>query len=411
MTITNEQIGIFINSAIIGTIIYMLIYSKKGKDKNLIGYIGALGNCFGLSIIFIFIVLGGYFIKVCLTQPLYEGLFVPIIWYILAYHLIKNILNNDFGLNIHIINPNSKTFNIMEKLKFLLLYLIFIIPFGIGSFLIFREAIINIGNTEENIFPLFIIGLIFLCFTIFLIISMCGNIFKAKLKISKHLLEKIGWGVFFSIFILVGILALNFGIQESQVYKEKVAMYKETEGIYIGYNLYSEADYDSSATYSLEYAYEVNGNMYTVFTDYGTTSIPVKGTKKTILYNPENPSEAIIEGNFSGNFATWFGVIFIIAPFIVIIPQKIGKIKDKKIKAALSYIGNILLNIGIIALGIGVYCLICSSGNDYSIGAAFKLMGLCIIIPIAFVLAGTINLSYFIYQGLKKYKNNKIQRL
>jgi len=425
MTITNVQIKIFIISAIIGTIIYMFIYSKKGQDKTIRGYFRALRNCFSLAVVSIFIVFGIFLIKVCLTQPLYQGLIIPIVWFFIAYHFIKNILNKDYGLNIHIINPESKLSHIIQENKITFIMFVLFIAFTIATVMFFYKGIFNIDIEKEPnaVIIGLIVGLIFLCVTIFLAVSMYPNITLIIRNISKNKNDKnvnylktnkindVSLIIFLSIFILSGILCLVIGYQKNNEYKEKTRKYIEIQGVYIGSKIYSEEDENDNynETYSLVYSYEVNGKVYTIDTDYGTAFIPAEGTKKTILYNPNNPKEAIIEGNSSGNFILAFGIAFIIVPLLILVGKI--RVKNDKIKKIIGTIKPFLIGVLFIGAGLWVYCFMCGGGNEYTLHIAIQTAGFLIIFPILFIVVGIILVASTIYSAFKNFSNKKKENI
>lgn len=423
MEFTNEQVKIFIISAIIGSIIYMLIYSKKGQNKSVSGYFLALMHCFSLAVISIFIIIGNWLIKVCLTQLVYVGLIIPIGWFFIAYNLIKQILNNDFGLNIHMINPKSKFWNKITQNKIVIPNILVFIGFAFATFMILFKALPDTANQPYGPVPVLIAGLIFLCATIGLGVLLYLNItnkiafvpnnensftdnatykivHKTKNKKSKRCSDEPPI-ILLGIFLLVGILMLVLGIKVNNSYKEKSENYIETQGKYIGAQLYS-TDSESGSTYSLNYSYEVKGETYTVTTDYGTSFTPQYGSEKTILYNPDHPEEAIIKGNNSSILLFILAIFFIGIPGLILGANIVKKIKSNTVRNILEMIGTIL--IGILFIGVAgiIYYLMCAGTNDFSIRTAIRSAGFLIIFPIIFAGAGVMIIGSVIYLEIKE---------
>lgn len=418
MVVTNEQIKIFTISVIIGTIIYMIIYSRKGKNKSVLGYFGVLKSCFSLAIISIFIIFGVYLIKVCLTQQLYLGVIIPIVWFFIAYIWIKNILNRDFGLDIHIIR-NPKTLINIEKLKNILPHIFLLIGFAIGTFMIFFKALPDKENQPNGPIPLLIVGLIFLGITIafaFSIYLKLSNKTRKNLINSKYIakeMNNISTIILLSIFILVGILCMAIGIQKSIQYKEKVKTYKKTQGIFINSKEIEPEDFQeemeaSNSTYILTYAYEVNGKIYTVSTDYETAFIPEEGSKKTVLYNPDNPEEAIIEGNTSSIFVLILGIMFSVIPSLILVGELTSENKNGKMKKILEYGQHMLIGVLFICLAGSIYYFMCAGTNDISIKTAIETAGFLIVFPVIFGIAGIIIIGSTIYSIIKKSHENEL---
>lgn len=86
--------------------------------------------------------------------------------------------------------------------------------------------------------------------------------------------------LFLSLFILIGIVMLYFGISNLLKNLSKTNNYVETIGYFAHYEIYN-SDEDGT-TYKLIYSYNVNDKQYTVSTDYGTNMIPKEGSTRTI---------------------------------------------------------------------------------------------------------------------------------
>lgn len=180
--------------------------------------------------------------------------------------------------------------------------------------------------------------------------------------------------LFLSLFILIGIVMLYFGISNSFKNFSKTNNYVKAIGYFVDYEIY-DSDEDGT-TYKLIYSYNVNNKEYTVSTDYGTNMIPKEGSSRTIKYNPSNPSEAIISGGSSEIVLLLIGIMFTMIPFVIFINMS-PKIKEK--------LDNLIFNvttllIGIVFLIIGFMALYMMAGT-FSIIEMYKSFSLNYLIP------------------------------
>lgn len=191
--------------------------------------------------------------------------------------------------------------------------------------------------------------------------------------------------LFLSLFILIGIVMLYFGISNSFKNFSKTNNYVKTIGYFVDYEIY-DSDEDGT-TYKLIYSYNVNNKEYTVSTDYGTNMIPKEGSSRTIKYNPSNPSEAIISGGSSEIVLLLIGIMFTMIPFVIFINMS-PKIKEKLDN--LNFNVTTLL-IGIVFLIIGFMALYMMTGT-FSIIEMYKSFSLNYLIPylilLMFVIVG-----------------------
>ena len=180
--------------------------------------------------------------------------------------------------------------------------------------------------------------------------------------------------LFLSLFILIGIVMLYFGISNSFKNFSKTNNYVKTIGYFVDYEIYN-SDEDGT-TYKLIYSYNVNNKEYTVSTDYGTNMIPKEGSSRTIKYNPSNPSEAIISGGSSEILLLLIGIMFTMIPFVIFINMS-PKIKEKLDN--LNFNVTTLL-IGIVFLIIAFMALYMMTGT-FSIIEMYKSFSLNYLIP------------------------------
>lgn len=201
--------------------------------------------------------------------------------------------------------------------------------------------------------------------------------------------------LFLSLFILIGIVMLYFGISNSFKNLSKTNNYVETIGYFDHYEIYNSDE--DGATYRLIYSYNVNDKQYTVSTDYGTNMIPKEGSTRVIKYNPANPSEAIILGGSSEIVLLLIGIMFTMIPIIMFMNIS-SKIKEKLDN--LNFNVTTLL-IGIVFLMIGLMALYMMTGT-FSIIEVYKSFRLNYLIPYLILLMFIIFGSLLIINSFKK---------
>lgn len=140
--------------------------------------------------------------------------------------------------------------------------------------------------------------------------------------------------------LIIGIVLFSLGIRNTV--SDKAKGYEKTTGRLVDYTLYEAGGYDAARkaqtadTYRLIYSYTVNDEPYTLSTDYGTSIVPSFGSETEILYNPENPDEAVIGGpNQFGRQMIFFGLFFALGSvpfFLPFLPRKSEKKKKEKRK-------------------------------------------------------------------------------
>ena len=105
-------------------------------------------------------------------------------------------------------------------------------------------------------------------------------------------------GIWFLIFFAIGPIFIFFGLKGNSNYKD----YIEITGYYL------EKEPADDNLYYLIYTYEVNGEIYKLTSNVQTNIIPKAETPTQVLYNPNNPKDAIIKDD--NNFFLIFGVLW-----------------------------------------------------------------------------------------------------
>ena len=211
-----------------------------------------------------------------------------------------------------------------------------------------------------------------------------------------------------AISLVVGVFLLFFGVKGSVEWNNRTKNYEETVGYYVSYRIYTTDKYKpvrkhtfriyNQNSYQLTYSYTVDGKEYTVSTDYGVGNLPDQGSTKKILYNPNDPEEAVVKGTNSNSIMIGVGVIFTVVPlfFIFAFLAIQGHIK----------IGNInwievVLGLAFGAGGIG-FLYLCT--GTFSITKAFQAIGLFSGIPVLIIIVGIFLLIRGLFFG--KRTNN-----
>ena len=226
----------------------------------------------------------------------------------------------------------------------------------------------------------------FILFWLFVVVLLKNKIFG---KDNKKLIL-----LFLSVIILIGLNMLYLGI--SDLIKNN--NYVETIGYFVDYEIYKSDE--STTTYKLIYSYIVNEKKYTVTTDYGTDVIPKEGSSRTIKYDPDNPSKAIILGSNSVVALLLSGFIATIVPLIIIVSMS-TKIKEKfinlNIDIATLLIGNAFLITGLTILYMvtGTFSII----EIYKLSSSDDLM--LYLILLSFIIFGILTI-------IKSFKNNNV---
>ena len=185
--------------------------------------------------------------------------------------------------------------------------------------------------------------------------------------------------------ILCGLAMIGFGVKLEIDKNNKTKNYVSIKAEYIGSDRYDE----EGDTHSLEYKYIVNGETYYISTDYGTSVEPKDGTTKTIRYNPDNPSEAVISGA-GGNFLLFLiGGMFTLIPIIFIMTSDNEKKNtNQRLKKIKSNIISLLVGLIFTGMGAGVYYALCDASDGLSPINLFKNAGVVGIFPIIFLALG-----------------------
>lgn len=201
--------------------------------------------------------------------------------------------------------------------------------------------------------------------------------------------------------LLIGVFFLGLGIYETATSDTKD--YAETIGYYNYSTIAEKEHYDSiknkhyATTYHLTYQYAVDGEVYYVTTDYTTSLEPSYGEEIRILYDAENPENAVVGGPAKrNNFLMIFGIFFILGslPFLVFLfgnNEKSPKV-DKM---------GVLMGSIIAVMGYGALAVICGGFSPVIIFNYIESSFIFpMIIPFLMIFAGV----FAVIKGIFFYK-------
>lgn len=182
--------------------------------------------------------------------------------------------------------------------------------------------------------------------------------------------------------LIIGIVLFSLGIRNTV--SDRTKGYEKTTGRLVDYTLYEAGGYDAARktqtadTYRLIYSYTVDDEPYTLSTDYGTSIVPSVGSEAEILYNPENPSEAVVGGpNQSGNQLIFIGLFFALGSvpfFLPFLPRKSEKKKKEKRKQSAE--DRKKREVDWIAVVIGLFFIGVSYGALAMISSSYSFVGI-----------------------------------
>lgn len=202
--------------------------------------------------------------------------------------------------------------------------------------------------------------------------------------------------IFFSAALLVGTVSLFVGIKDSVSLAAKTKDWFDTTGYFRDYSIYN-VNSDGETTYRLKYIYYAGGAEYIIETDYGSEIIPEIDSVRTVLYEPENPENALLKGGNSSDVFLYTGVLFTFAPLFMITVWLFttGKLKIN-VKIFDFTAGFVLFAVGELA----IYLI----GGSFWIGDALKAMGIIILIPGLMVTVGVLQMIKTVFTARKEKK-------
>lgn len=175
------------------------------------------------------------------------------------------------------------------------------------------------------------------------------------------------------------------GFQENDTLQHMTQGYETTQGYFVDYDIY-QVDKDGRETYCWYYEYEVNGQVYHVKTDYGSSSIPEYGSQRDVKYNPLHPDQSVLVGTNSSMMMVMIGSFFLLVGmvFVLVGCQSLGFFDRFDFDIIGCYVGFVFL-----IVGIGVFYF---QAGTSSFVEGIKMMGLWAVIPILFIGVGILQL-------------------
>lgn len=192
--------------------------------------------------------------------------------------------------------------------------------------------------------------------------------------------------------LLCGAVLLFLGLRDAAALGEKTKDYESTEGYLYHYERYTDAKTIGrrrrNTTYLLTYTYFVDGGEYSVSTTYGTSILPERGSTREVLYDPENPSEAVLAGTSGTGMLIFGGALFLGVPGIMIFLMLMGDYKARRINIA-----DVVVGVVFAGLSFGVLYLMAGTVN---VTDAFREAGPPAAIPAVMIAAGV----YLLIRGI-----------
>lgn len=196
--------------------------------------------------------------------------------------------------------------------------------------------------------------------------------------------------------LLAGFILLFLGIKDSIALAIKTKDWFDAPGYFRDYSIY-DVDDDGETTYRLRYVFYSGGAEYFVETDYGSGVIPETDSIRTVLYEPENPQNAILKGGTASATYLTIGFMFTFIPIFMIVCWLwiSGKIKLR--------VKIFDFTAGFLIFAVGELCIFMMGGSVFP-WKAFGSMGFLAIIPSIMVAVGILQMVKTIVNGVKEKK-------
>lgn len=310
---SNKHIEIFVIGIAIFTVLYLWLFSKKGKDKNIRGYIDALKSCifYGVCSIFIIVGIGIVIQTIKQNSGIIGATIIFLGWLMIALIIVLKLIEKDF----------NKKFEFLSKIKvyifkYIFKYISLIVPLLFPG-LIFYAAYESRDNILQCI-TLILVGIILIIIE-FSVYKFLHDIFNGKSK--EKTINNINKEKFqISISQIIGVIFILFGIAFGLTIYMNINIKNKKEDTAIVVNIIDTHNDSESgdAYYFPVIEYWIDGRMY----QKQINSISGKfniGDNVKIIYNAENPNEVNIKISMA-YFV--FPVIFIAAGLFLIIKNK-----------------------------------------------------------------------------------------
>ncbi len=188
----------------------------------------------------------------------------------------------------------------------------------------------------------------------------------------------------------IGIFLLFIGVKDVISLSAKTKDWFESPGYFREYRKIGE-DNDGKPLYKLKYVYYAGGEEYFVETEYTSGVIPNLDSERLVIWNPENPADAIIKGGTATAGYIFGGLIFILVPGIMAAISAFASGKFKITQKSIDFgSGAVIFIMGEIFLYI--------MGGSLLPFAAFESIGPLAIIPTLLSTVGIFQMSKIFWQ-------------
>ena len=200
----------------------------------------------------------------------------------------------------------------------------------------------------------------------------------------------------FSSALLAGIILLFIGIKDSVSLAIKTKDWFDAPGYVRDYSIY-DIDDDGEITYRLKYVYYSGGAEYFIETEYGSGVIPEIDSVRTVLYEPENPENAVLKGGTASSVYLTIGFMFTFIPLFMIF---CWLWINEKIKL---HVNVFDFTAGLLIFAVGELCVYMMGGSVFP-WKAFSSMRFLAIIPSIMIAVGIFQMVKTVVNGTKEKK-------
>lgn len=200
----------------------------------------------------------------------------------------------------------------------------------------------------------------------------------------------------FSSALLAGIILLFIGIKDSVSLAIKTKDWFDAPGYFRDYSIY-DVDDDGEITYRLKYVYYSGGAEYFIETEYGSGVIPEIDSVRTVLYEPENPENAVLKGGTASSVYLTIGFMFTFIPLFMIV---CWLWINEKIKL---HVNVFDFTAGLLIFAVGELCVYMMGGSVFP-WKAFSSMRFLAIIPSIMIAVGIFQMVKTVVSGTKEKK-------
>lgn len=178
---------------------------------------------------------------------------------------------------------------------------------------------------------------------------------------------------------ILGICILSAGIAGIVKERKRTENYETVTGYFSAYD-YSYTNSKGTDYYRWTYSYLVDGQEYSVTTNFNANFAPVIGSTRTIRYNPHRPREAYITG-----MGIYYIIIF--GGIIVTAVALIGILNTFLSDCSVD-LGGIVKGLSFIMLGFGINYFLTGNFSIMSTYTTYADVRYIVIFPAAFIAVG-----------------------